>query len=90
MSASHSPSRLVSELEPLLQVNQVTKYYGDRIGCEDISFTLWPGEVLGIAGLVGAGRTELVRAIFGADPIDSGTFYLDVTSECPWHVRVAG
>ena len=39
----------------------------------DISFNLHAGEVLGIAGLVGAGRTELARAIMGADPIDSGT-----------------
>jgi ribose transport system ATP-binding protein len=37
------------------------------------SLTLHRGEVLGIAGLVGAGRTELVRAIFGLDPVKSGT-----------------
>ena len=43
----------------------------------DISFTAYAGEVLGLAGLVGAGRTELVRAIFGADPIDSGRFFVD-------------
>ncbi|MEG0252437.1 MAG: ATP-binding cassette domain-containing protein, partial [Christensenellaceae bacterium] len=36
-------------------------------------FTLYSGEVLGISGLVGSGRTELLRAIFGADKIDSGT-----------------
>ena len=39
----------------------------------DISFTVHQGEVLGIAGLVGAGRTETARAIFGADPISSGS-----------------
>ena len=39
---------------------------------KDICFTLKKGEVLGIAGLVGAGRTELVRAIFGADQKDCG------------------
>jgi len=39
----------------------------------DISFDVHKGEVLGIAGLVGAGRTETARAIFGADSIDSGT-----------------
>ncbi len=38
----------------------------------DISFALHAGEILGIYGLVGAGRTELVRTIFGADPRDSG------------------
>jgi ribose transport system ATP-binding protein len=43
---------------------------------QDVSFTAYAGEVLGIAGLVGAGRTELVRAIFGADPIDGGKFYV--------------
>ena len=39
----------------------------------DISFTVRKGEVLGIAGLVGAGRTETARVIFGADPMDSGS-----------------
>ena len=42
----------------------------------DISFTAHKGEVLGIAGLVGAGRTELARVIFGADPYDGGTIEL--------------
>jgi ABC-type sugar transport system ATPase subunit len=40
---------------------------------EDISFSIREGEVLGFAGLIGAGRTEVMRAIFGADPLDSGT-----------------
>ena len=44
---------------------------------KDISFTVRHGEVLGLAGLVGAGRTEVARAIFGADPIDSGEIVLD-------------
>ena len=43
---------------------------------EEISFDLHKGEVLGISGLIGAGRTELVRAIFGADSIDSGELIL--------------
>jgi ribose transport system ATP-binding protein len=42
----------------------------------DISFTAYTGEILGIAGLVGAGRTELMRAVFGADPINSGRVYI--------------
>ncbi len=40
---------------------------------EDISFSLRKGEVLGIAGMLGSGRTELLRAVFGADHADSGT-----------------
>ncbi len=48
---------------------------GNRL--RDISFTAHKGEVLGVAGLVGAGRTELLRAVFGADPIDSGAIYVE-------------
>lgn len=43
---------------------------------KDISFQLKKGEILGFAGLVGAGRTEVARAIFGADPIDSGQIFI--------------
>ena len=39
---------------------------------EDIDFEVRAGEVLGVAGLIGAGRTEVMRAIFGADPLDGG------------------
>jgi ribose transport system ATP-binding protein len=42
----------------------------------DISFTLRRGEILGFAGLMGAGRTEVARAVFGADPIESGEIYI--------------
>jgi len=44
---------------------------------EDVSFDLHRGEVLGIGGLVGAGRTELVRLIYGADQPDSGSMVFD-------------
>jgi ribose transport system ATP-binding protein len=44
---------------------------------KDVSFQLRRGEILGFAGLVGAGRTEVARAIFGADPIDSGEIFLN-------------
>ncbi len=40
---------------------------------EDVSFSVRAGEILGVAGLIGAGRTEVMRAIFGADPLDRGT-----------------
>ncbi|MDR3225114.1 MAG: sugar ABC transporter ATP-binding protein [Clostridiales Family XIII bacterium] len=43
----------------------------------DINLYVRKGEILGIAGLVGSGRTEMARAIFGADPIDTGEIYID-------------
>lgn len=43
----------------------------------DINFELYEGEIVGIAGLMGAGRTETTRAIFGVDPKESGEFFLD-------------
>ncbi|MGL6267104.1 MAG: sugar ABC transporter ATP-binding protein [Chitinophagaceae bacterium] len=52
----------------------VLKLSGNKFS--NISFCLHRGEILGIAGLVGAGRTEIVRAIFGADPIISGEIKL--------------
>ena len=44
---------------------------------KDISFEAYSGEILGISGLVGAGRSELARCIFGADPYDSGQVYVE-------------
>jgi ABC-type sugar transport system ATPase subunit len=44
---------------------------------EDVSLAVRPGEIVGLAGLVGSGRTELVRAIFGADPFDRGEVLID-------------
>ena len=43
----------------------------------DISFNLRKGEILGVAGLMGAGRTEIMRAIFGVDPHESGKLYFE-------------
>lgn len=44
---------------------------------QDVNFSLKRGEVLGIAGMLGSGRTELVRGIFGADPVDKGTVVVE-------------
>ena len=43
----------------------------------DVDFSLYEGEIVGFAGLMGAGRTETTRAIFGIDPKESGQFFLD-------------
>ncbi|UXM92462.1 sugar ABC transporter ATP-binding protein [Paenarthrobacter sp. JL.01a] len=54
--------------EPLLEVRGLNA--GQRV--RDVSFALRPGEILGLAGLMGSGRTELARALFGIDKPDSG------------------
>jgi ABC-type sugar transport system ATPase subunit len=53
------------------------KGLGRKGAFEDIGFELRRGEILGMAGLVGAGRTEIGRCIFGAEPADSGHIYLE-------------
>lgn len=67
------PKELSPRSTEVLRVEGLTQ--GSRL--KDISFGAYGGEVLGIAGLVGAGRTEMVRCIFGADRFDSGTIYID-------------
>lgn len=58
---------------PILEVRNL----GKTGRFEDISFTLHRGEILGIAGLMGAGRTELAEAIFGLNPGDSGKLLIE-------------
>lgn len=58
--------------EKRLQVSHVS-----GPGVNDVSFTLYRGEILGVAGLMGAGRTELMKILYGAAPRKSGTVNLD-------------
>ncbi|WP_003542259.1 sugar ABC transporter ATP-binding protein [Desulfotomaculum nigrificans] len=67
------PKVVVPRGEEALRVEGITR----KGILNNISFTAYRGEVLGIAGLVGAGRTDLARAIFGADPRDSGEIYVN-------------
>ena len=54
-------------------------------GVENVSFAVRSGEIFGLSGLVGAGRTETMRMIFGADPIDSGEVLLNGQPVHPKH-----
>ncbi len=58
---------------PRLRVERLCR--GETV--RDVSFAVHAGEILGLAGLVGAGRSELARAVFGAEPADSGSVSLD-------------
>lgn len=60
------------KLEPVFELKDFSGY-----GFNHISFEVYPGEILGLAGVVGAGRTELVRTIFGCDKTLNGTVLLD-------------
>jgi len=61
--------KVIAEIgEPVLEIVGLNR----KGRLEDINLTVRRGEIVGIAGLVGAGRTELARAVFGADPFDSG------------------
>jgi putative phosphonate transport system ATP-binding protein len=62
--------------EPILRVEGLRKNYGSRAVCDDISFDLWPGEVLAVVGESGAGKTSLLKCLSGQAPIDAGhAFY---------------
>lgn len=67
------PKRPAEVRETLLEVQKLSR--GDAV--RDVSFSLRSGEVLGLTGLVGAGRTEAARLIFGADRPDRGQIYLN-------------
>lgn len=67
------PKVRVEPGEELLRVEHLSR----KGVLDDISFSLRKGEVLGIGGLMGAGRTELARAIFGADPVDEGRIFVE-------------
>lgn len=79
---SHMVGRSLNNLFP----KEVAEKQGEMLRVEhlnsagvldDVSFTAYGGQILGFAGLVGAGRTETMRAIFGADPKDSGDIYIN-------------
>ena len=59
----------------LLSVRGVSHYYGDRLGCRDISLELWPGEVLGIVGESGSGKSTLLNLLAGRFPPSSGAIH---------------
>ncbi|WP_131115184.1 sugar ABC transporter ATP-binding protein [Lichenihabitans psoromatis] len=74
-----SLERMFPTIEPLngKEVLRVERLTSPAKTFTDVSFSVKAGEVFGVAGIVGAGRTELMRAIAGADPIASGTITVE-------------
>lgn len=63
------PEDLIVTDKPVLEIENLTRNGVFR----DISFTVYEKEIVGIAGMLGSGRSELLKSIFGADPVDSGS-----------------
>ena len=62
----------VVETQPLLTVNNVQKLYAINRGCQDVNFSLYPGEVLGIVGESGSGKSTLLNCLSGQAAPNSG------------------
>ena len=60
-----------------LRVSGAHKRYGPTVALRGVDLELRAGEVVGLAGLLGSGRTELARLLFGADHADSGRLRID-------------
>lgn len=63
----------------VIEFDQVTKAYGDRLLMENVSFILPPGGIIGVIGPNGAGKTTLFRMITGQEPADTGTIRVGQT-----------
>ncbi len=70
-------------MTPLLSVQGVTKHYGARLGCGDVNFDLWPGEVMGIVGESGSGKSTLLSCLSGQLAPDAGKVVFDTRAEGP-------
>lgn len=70
-------------MTPLLSVRDIRKTYGPRIGCTDVSFDLYPGEVMGIVGESGSGKSTLLASLAGHLEPDQGEVIYDTRDQGP-------
>lgn len=68
-------------MTPLLRVENLSKFYGNRLGCADVAFDLYPGEVMGIVGESGSGKSTLLNCLAGHQAPDTGKVLFDTRAE---------
>lgn len=82
-------------MQPLMSVQRLSKHFGEIAACQQVSFDLYPGQVLGIVGESGSGKSTLLNCLSGQLPLDQGsvTYHtlagerLDLSSLSEPHLR---
>lgn len=73
----------MSSVTSLLDIQGLSKNYGARVGCRDVSFKLYPGEVMGVVGESGSGKSTLLNCLAGHLPPDTGRILFDTRADGP-------
>jgi len=84
---------MAAEAQPLLEVRNITKYFGGVTALDDVSLSVYPGEVVALLGDNGAGKSTLIKCVSGVYKPDEGTIHFDgklITNESPSAVREMG
>jgi len=71
----------LSAIQPLMQVEALEKWYGQQLGCRNVNFELYPGEVLGIVGESGSGKSTLLNCLSAQMEPSAGSIRFDVREQ---------
>jgi len=79
-----------AEDQPLLTVDGISRYYGSRLGCRDVSFELYEGEIMAIVGESGSGKSTLLSLLSGQAEASAGTMRYRLRDGLEIDLRTAG